>query len=102
MPLIPVQNVTAVSKTSTSIFITWDVVWSNQLHGIVLGYKVKWILKGKHGDGKTKEFSVAQANLTGLRKGRKYNITVFAFNECGDGPDSNILTVTTEEESKLY
>jgi len=102
VPQIPVQNVTAVSKTSTSIFITWDGVLSNQLHGIVLGYKVNWILKGKHGDGKTREFSAAQANLTGLRKGRKYKIKVFAFNECGDGPGSNILRVTTDEESKLY
>ena len=100
MPRFPPQNVSAVSKTSTGIFVTWDAVLSNQLHGNILGYKVNWIFKGKHGDGKTKQFSVAQANLTGLRKGRKYNITVFAFNECGDGPGSDMLSVKMDEESK--
>ena len=100
MPLFPPQNGTAVSKTSTSIFITWNAVSSDQLHGNILGYKVNWILNGKHGVGETKEFSVAQANLTGLRRGRKFNLTVFAFSECGDGPSSDILIVKTDEESK--
>ena len=91
-----------VSKTSTSIFITWDAVSSNHLHGNILGHKVNWILRGKRGDGETKEFSVAMANLTGLRRGRKFNLTVFAFNEYGDGPGSDILAVKTDEESKCY
>ena len=102
VPVIPPQNVTAVSKTSTSIFITWDAVSSNQLHGNILGYKVNWILTGKHGGVETKEFSVAMANLTGLRRGRRFNLIVFAFNECGDGPASDIIIVKTDKESKWY
>ena len=100
MPAIPPRNVTAVSKTSTSIFITWDAVPSNQRSGNILGYKINWILQSKRRDETTKEFSVAMANLTGLKKGRKYNVTVFAFNYCGDGPSSDILIVKMDEESK--
>ena len=100
MPAVPPQNVTAVSKTSTSIFITWDAVSSSQLHCDIRGYKVNWIFQGKRDGGMTKQFSVAKANLTGLRKGGKFNLTVFAFDECGDGPGSDILIVNTDEESK--
>lgn len=100
VPAVPPQNVTAVSKTSTSIFITWDAVSSNQSPSNILGYKVNWIFQGKRGGGETKGFSVAMANLTGLRRGGKFNLRVFAFNECGDGPGSDILIVKTDEESK--
>ena len=104
VPVVPPQNVTAVSTTSTSIFITWDVVPSNQRNGNILGYKVNYTLKGKLHDRKSKEASVTMAyvNLTGLRKNRKFSITVFAFNECGDGPRSDILDVKTDEDSKCF
>lgn len=101
VPVIPPQNVTAVSRTSTSIFITWEAVSSNQLNSN-MGYKVTWVLQGKRGDEKTSSVlqCVTMANLTGLKKSRNYNVTVFAFNECGDGPGSDILIVKTDEESK--
>ncbi|XP_078366482.1 neogenin-like isoform X2 [Oculina patagonica] len=41
---------------------------------------------------------MAYVNLTGLKKARKYNITVSAFNQHGDGPPSEILDVKTEED----
>lgn len=100
MPAVSPQNVTVVSKTSTSIFITWDAVSSSQAPSNILGYKVNWIFQGRRGGGDTQEFSVAMANLTGLKRGGKFNLTVFAFNECGDGPGSDILIVKTDEESK--
>jgi len=101
VPAIPPQNVTAVSRTSTSIFITWEAVSSNQLNGNSnMGYKVTWALQGERRDEKTVEFSVTMANLTGLKKGRNYNLTMFVFNECGDGPGSDTLIVKTDEESK--
>ena len=104
MPSVAPQNVTAVNKTSTSIFLAWEAVLSNQRSGNILGYKVNFTLQSKFDDRKsvTDEVSVAMVyiNLTGLRKSRKFSITVSAFNECGDGPRSLNLLVWTDEDSK--
>jgi len=96
------QNVTAVNQTSTSIFITWDAVSSNQRNGKILGYKVRFTFLFNDGR-KTNEVRVAMAetNLTGLRKNQKHAITVLAYNECGDGPLSDVLYVKTDEDSKF-
>ena len=105
MPSVAPQNVTAVNKTSTSIFLAWDAVPSNQRSGNILGYKVNFRLQSKfHDRQSTDEVSVAlvYVNLTGLRKSKKYNITVSAFNECGDGPRSVNRLVTTDEDSKCF
>ena len=93
---------TAVNQTSTSIFIKWDAVPSNQRNGKILGYKVLYTFQVSDGR-KTNEVSVAMAhlNLTSLGKNQKYGITVLAFNECGDGPSSEILVVKTDEDSKF-
>ena len=105
MPSVAPENVTALSTTSTSIFLTWNAVPSNQRSGNILGYKVNFTLQSKHDDKKlTEEISVAMVyvNLTGLRKSRKYSITVSTFNECGDGPHSVNLSVKTDEDSKCF
>lgn len=105
MPSVAPQNVTAVSKTSTSIFLRWHAVPSNQRSGNILGYKVNLTLQSKIDDRQfTEEVSVAMVyvNLTGLRKSRNFNITVSAFNECGDGPRSVNLFVKTDEDSKCF
>ena len=41
-------------------------------------------------------------NLTGLKIHRRYNITVLAFNQCGDGPSSAMLSAKTDEDSKFW
>lgn len=101
MPSVAPENVTALSTTSTSIFLTWHDVPSNQRSGNILGYKVNFTLQSKLNDRRyTGEVSVAVAyiNLTGLRKSKKFSITVSAFNECGDGPRSVNLSVKTDED----
>ena len=105
MPSVAPENVTTLSTTSTSIFLTWNAVPSNQRSGNILGYKVNFTLQSKLDDRKlTEEISVAMVyvNLTGLRKSRKYSITVSAFNECGDGPRSMNHFVETDEDSKCF
>lgn len=105
MPSVAPENVTALSTTSTSIYLTWDAVPSSQRSGKILGYKVSFTLQSKIDERKlTEEVSVTMAyvNLTGLRKNRKFNITVSAFNECGDGPRSVNLFARTDEDSKCF
>ena len=102
VPKIPPQNVTVINKTTKSIFITWDAVPANQRHGKMLGYKVNYSLRTKHGiEAKVVSVHTIHVNLTGLRVNRKHNITVFAYNQCGDGPLSAILVEKTDEDSKF-
>lgn len=104
MPSYPPQNVTLVNKTSTSVFIKWHAIPATQTNGEILGYKVNYTLQTKHDDRKMNDVIIVAmdyVNLTGLRKSRKYNIAVLAFNKHGDGPPSEILAVKTEEDSKF-
>ena len=96
------QNVTAVNQTSTSLFITWNAVSSSERNGKILGYKVQYTFLLNDGRA-TNEISVVMAdfNLTSLGKNQKHAITVLAFNECGDGPSSDVLYVKTDEDSKF-
>jgi len=96
------QNVTAVNQTSTSLFITWNAVSSSERNGKILGYKVQYTFLLNDGRA-TNEISVVMAdfNLTSLGKNQKHAITVLAFNECGDGPSSDVLHVKTDEDSKF-
>ena len=102
VPAASPQNVVAVSQTSTSLFVTWNAVSSNQRNGKILGYKVQHTFRSSDGR-RTNEVSVAMAglNLTSLGKNQKYAISVLAFNDCGDGPSSDILYVKTDEDSKF-
>ena len=104
VPSVAPENVTALNTTSTSIFLAWHAVPSNQRSGN-MGYKVNFTLQSKLYERRyTEEVSVtvAYVNLTGLRKSRNFSITVSAFNECGDGPRSVNLFVRTDEDSKCF
>ena len=105
--MAPPQNVTAVNKTTNSIFITWDAILANQGHREILGYKVTYSLTKTRKPGiigiKARVVSVptVHVNLTGLRASKKYNITVLAYSQCGNGPRSKILVEKTDEDSKF-
>ncbi|KAL9978989.1 hypothetical protein ACROYT_G016578 [Oculina patagonica] len=98
-PALPPQNVTAINKTSTSIFITWTTVPANQRNGDILGYKVDYKrITATNTKRIITNASVHRANLTSLGKHRRYIITVLAFNQHGDGPGSEIMVVRTKKD----
>ena len=105
--MAPPQNVTAVNKTAKSIFITWDAILANQGHGEILGYKVTYSFTRIRKPGiigieaKVVSVPTVHVNLTGLRANKRYNITVLAYNQCGDGTRSKILVEKTDEDSKF-
>ena len=93
-----------VNKTYKSIFITLDAVPTNQTNDEIFGYEVEyWIIEGgQPAWEKRKVFSVPDVhfNLTGLIVNRRYEIKVRAYNQCGNGPSSEVLWVKTDERSK--
>ena len=93
-----------MNKTITSLFITWDVVPTNQTLELIPEFKVIYSLRfdKKEINGSVVRAPLPYINLTGLKIHRMYNITVLAFNQCGDGPSSAMLSAKTDEDSKFW
>ena len=92
-----------MNKTITSLFITWDVVPTNQTLELIPEFKVFYSLKSgkKEINRSVVRAALPYINLTGLKIHRMYNITVLAFNQCGNGPSSAMLSAKTDEDSKF-
>ena len=93
-----------MNKTITSLFITWDVVPTNQTLELIPEFKVIYSLRfdKKEINRRVVRAPLPYINLTGLKIHRRYNITVLAFNQCGDGPSSAMLSAKTDEDSKFW
>ena len=93
-----------MNKTITSLFITWDVVPTNQNLELIPEFKVIYSLRldKKEINRRVVRAPLPYINLTGLKIHRRYNITVLAFNQCGDGPSSAMLSAKTDEDSKFW
>ena len=90
-----------INKTSTSILIAWDAVLTNSSKQ--QNYTVAYI-RFKRITGaaiKTIQVYTVYANLTGLLHNTRYNITVLAYNEYGDGPSSEVVVLKTDQGSKI-
>ena len=79
----------------------WDEVPAYQQNGIIMGYTITYQSQTQNDNGNVKvNASVRQTELTNLKEYVNYNITVFASTAIGDGPPSNPIVVTTDQDSK--
>ena len=91
------QNVRGQNTSSTSILVMWDEVPAAQQNGIITGYTITY----RNGNSNVHVNGyVRQTEFTNLKKWVSYNITVFASTVKGDGPPSNAIIVTTDQDSK--
>ena len=94
------QNVKGQNTSSTSISVSWEAVQADLQNGIITGYNITYQSQTENDNGVVEAGpNDLQANLTGLKEFVKYNISVVAFTEKGDGPPS-IIVVRTDEDSK--
>ena len=101
-PSAPPANVQGHNKSSTSIWVDWDIVPVTDQNGIILTYTVTYMaLPDKTPQSTVVIAPTTQANLTGLIKYRNYSITVFSSTAKGDGNVSEPIIVITDEDSKL-
>ena len=71
-------------------------------NGIITGYTIKYQSLTENDNGVEQAGpNDRQANLTGLKKFVKYNISVIAFTVKGGGPP-NFTVVRTDQDSKSY
>ena len=62
---------------------------------------IKSTKKNRNPHAKNVAARIVYANITGLRANRRYNVTVLASNVNGDGPSSEIVIITTNQDSKF-
>ena len=95
------QNVKVQSSSSTSILVTWEEVPAVKQNGIITGYTITYKSQTENDNGNVEVNGfVRQTELKKLKEFVKYSITVFASTEKGDGPPSNPIVVTTDQDSK--
>ena len=101
-PNAPPVNVRGNNTSSTSIWVYWDTVPVADQNGIILSYTVTYTaLTG--GIPRTAVVSAPTTHVTlrGLDEYTNYSIFVFASTVKGDGNASDLIIVTTDEDSKL-
>ncbi|XP_028412686.1 Down syndrome cell adhesion molecule-like protein 1 homolog isoform X2 [Dendronephthya gigantea] len=97
VPSKPPTNITVISKTSTSIFLSWLAPSKESIHGILVGYHVCYddrrnAMKCRASGNETNFM------LTNLRKYTYYTITVAAYTVKGPGISSKPVNILTDED----
>ena len=91
-------NVTAHNISSTAIIVTWEP--PSRPNGIIRSYRVEF---SRSSDGVIDGISTASTSviISLLEKFTTYQVQAFA-STVAEGDGSNVVTVTTDEDSKLY
>ena len=107
VPTAAPQSVSGVNKSSTEITVTWQKVVGQERNGIILGFRVYFKAVGEFAVDTTEKVEVVnggdavQKVLESLEKFMNYNITVLAFTSKGDGPNSSVIRVRTDQDRKF-
>ncbi|PSN48897.1 Down syndrome cell adhesion molecule-like protein Dscam2 [Blattella germanica] len=104
-PVGPPQSVHVETLGPDQLLITWKPPQVELWNGDLLGYVIYWNMHGastsiggNHTSSHTvRGMSVNQFRLTDLRKFTRYDVTIAAFNGVGIGPQSAVVTATTQE-----
>ena len=97
------ENVRGQTISSTSILVMWDEVPADQRNGIITGYTIIYHSEKGYDNGIVDvNGSVRHKILANLKEYVNYKIKVFASTAIGDGPPSDPIFVTTDQDSKLF
>jgi len=93
------QNVRGENSSATSILVMWDEVPADQKKGIITGYTITYNSQTENDNGNVQAGPYdRQKELTGLKEFVNYNITVSASTVKGEGPASDPIVVTTDQD----
>ena len=101
-PSAPPTNISATNTSSSSIFVSWQDVPFWDQNGIITEYKIYIRKNGDAGLWETETTATKHFAKTGLDLWEKYDIKVSAFTSIGEGPESSVLTVRTDEDSEYF
>ena len=89
------------NTSSTSILVEWDDVPPFDRNGLITSYTITYRSRTENHNGFVKANRSDRRNeLTDLREYVNYTITVRASTSKGDGPESNLIDVRTDQDSK--
>lgn len=101
------SNLRPVDTSFSSILVAWNEVLSADQNGIILTYTVRFQAIESAGvnsstsiNKTTVDSRLLQANLTNLKNDTRYNISILASTIKGNGPYSDPIFVTSNQESK--
>lgn len=104
MPTAAPENVKGKVIDSRTLQISWSPPPLNKQHGTLTYFKIKYVIfeDGKASKEKTRELKVDANKLSHtlkyLQKWSKYQISVLAGNQKGDGPYSDPIYLQTDED----
>ena len=107
VPTAPPQAVSGVNKSSIEITVRWQNVVGKDRNGIIMGFRIYYKAVGEFAVDKIEKVAVVNGGgtelkvLESLEKFIDYNITVLAFTSKGDGPNSSVITVRTDQDGKF-
>ncbi|PFX14115.1 Down syndrome cell adhesion molecule-like [Stylophora pistillata] len=91
--------VKAIDLSSTSIIVYWDEVPAQDQNGIILTYTITYQSLTEHDNGHfIVDYPEYRKELIGLKEYVYYKIKIFASTEKGRGPDSNPISVRTDQD----
>ncbi len=101
-PSGPPQNVWAESTgtESVGILVKWDDVRPEERNGIILGYKVTYWKDIFRRTVRVRDSNAREVEIIRLEYRTEYKVEVSAYTSVGDGPESSVVNVTTDETSK--
>lgn len=95
VPGAPPTNTTGSALNSTHVLLTWDPPPSDQINGVILGYRINIT---ELNTGATSDYiaNETEAVIGPLHPHYNYNFTVVAFTEVGQGPTTYVVVRTAE------
>ena len=100
VPSAPVQSLSGVNSSSTSLTISWQPPPADDQNGIIRAYNVSYGLPAQESSSYTTESTPNEMiELTGLEKFTEYLVIVNAFT-VGPGPSASV-TVRTDSDREL-
>ena len=94
------SNITAMNSSSSSIVVTWNDVPTEHQNGIITRYRVYIRKSGSSGGWSQEDTNNKQWSKSGLDFWTFYDIQISAKTSKGEGVQSSIVKVRTDEDGK--
>jgi len=101
-PSLPPRIITVTSISSSTIYVAWSSPPLSSINGILRGYKVIYG-PSKSWDNENTRTTVivddpSETKIENLQKYTNYSLQMLAFTNAGDGVESSVFSVTTNED----
>uniref|UniRef100_A0A8C2HE63 protein-tyrosine-phosphatase n=1 Tax=Cyprinus carpio TaxID=7962 RepID=A0A8C2HE63_CYPCA len=95
----PPQEVTCISPSSTSLLLSWAPPLTDE-KGSITGYSILYVAVEKDLVQRISDIpsNCFRYRIEGLKKGTLYSVTVAAYTDTGQGPESLPILIRTEED----